>query len=138
MASKGIGGGFKIDSSVNVLTDVSNYLRAVNGTSDLSKLDATYLQPDVAAPLTIEISGKRTRTLSLTALYSAAAFTFFTAIEGLEGLDYNIGPDGFTAGDQKLYGLCNCLSVSFPNIDVDSVETFTVEITVTSFSVGVF
>lgn len=138
MASKGIGGGFKIDSSVNVLTDVSSYLRAVNGSSDLSRLDATVFQPDVAAPLKIEISGHRTRNLSLTSVYSAAAFTFFAAIEGLEGLDYNIGPDGFTAGDQKISGLCNCLSVSFPSMDVDSVITFTIELNVTSFTVGTF
>lgn len=138
MASKGIGTRFKIDSSVNVLTDVSAYLRSVNGTSDVDRLDATVFQPDVAAPLKIEIAGFRTRSLSLEAVYSAAAFTFFSAIEGFEGLDYEIGPDGSTAGDQKISGLCNCLSVSFPSMAVDGVDTFTIELNVTSVAVATY
>jgi hypothetical protein len=138
MASKGIGAGFKIDSSVNVLTDVSSYIRGVGGGSDVQRLDATTFQPDVAAPVKTEIAGFRTFNITLTVLYSAAAFTFFSAIEGLEGLDYELGPDGFTAGDQKIYGLCNCLSVSFPAPTTDNVQEFQVELNVTSRSVGTF
>lgn len=138
MASKGIGAGFKIDSSVNVLTDVSGYIRGITGGSDVARLDVTTLQPDVAAPVKAEIAGFRTFNLTLRVLYTPAAFTFFSAIEGLEGLDYQIGPDGFTAGDQKIYGLANCLSVSNPDIAVDGVQEFTVELSATSRAVGVF
>ena len=49
--AKGIGAGLKIDSSGNVLTDVSGYLRGIAGGSDVSRLDGTVLQPDVAALL---------------------------------------------------------------------------------------
>lgn len=138
MASKGIGAGFKIDSSVNVLTDVSSNLRNIAGGSDVTRIDATTLQPDVAAPIKTEISGFRTFNITLTVLYSKAAFLFFQAIEGLEGLDYELAPDGFTAGDQKIFGLCNCLSVSLPSASPDNVQEFTVELNVTSRSVSTY
>lgn len=138
MASKGIGAGFKIDSSVPVLTDVSSWIRGVGGGTDVQRLDATTFQPDVANPVKTEVSGFRTFNVSLVILYSAAAFTFFTAIEGREGLNYQLGPDGFTVGDQKISGLSNCLSVSFPNPTTDNVQEFTVELNVTSRAVGVF
>lgn len=138
MASKGIGAGFKIDSSVAVLTDVSSWIRGVGGGTDVARLDATTFQPDVANPVKTEVAGFRTFNITLSLLYSAAAFTFFTAIEGLTGLNYNLGPDGFTVGDQKIYGLANCLSVSFPNPTTDNVQEFTVELNVTSRTVGTF
>lgn len=138
MASKGIGARFKIDSSVNVLTDVSSYLRSVSGSSDVERLDATTFQPDVAAPVKTEVAGFRTRSLTLEAVYSAAAFSFFAAIEGLEGLDYELGPDGSTTGDQKISGLCNCLSVSPPSPAVDNIQTFTIELNVTTQDIGTY
>ena len=138
MASKGIGAGLKLDSSSNVLTDVSSYLRGITGGTDPSRLDATTFQPDVASPTKTEIAGFTTRSMSLTVLYSAAAFTFFSAIEGLEGLDYEFGPDGFTAGDQKISGTCNCLSVSLPGPTTDNVQEFTVELNVVTRAVGTF
>jgi hypothetical protein len=136
--AKGIGAGFKIDSSSNVLTDVSSYLRGVNGSSDVNRLDGTVLQPDVAAPIKTEEAGFRTYGFSLTVKYSAASFTFFAAIEGLEGLDYEYGPLGLTTGKPKIYGLANVLSVSAPSATTDNLLEFTVEINATTRSVGTF
>lgn len=136
--AKGIGAGFKIDSSVNVLTNVSTYLRGISGSSDVNRIDETTLQPDVAAPIKTEVAGFRTFGYSLTVLWTAASFTFFQAIEGLEGLDYEHAPAGFTAGDQKIYGLCNCLSVSPPSASPDGTQEFTVELNVTTRSVGTY
>src|SRR5262245_20991201 len=133
---KGIGTGFKIDSNLAVLTDVSTYLRNIQGGSDVARLDQTTFQPDVAAPIKTETSGFRTFNLTITALYTPAAFTFFTLIEGIEGLNYQLGPQGFTVGDQKIFGLCNCLSVSTPNCAVDGIDEFTVELNLTSRSIG--
>ena len=138
MASKGIGAGFKIDNSSNTLTDVSAYLRGVNWSASPERLDATVLQPDTASPIKTEINGVTTRGCTLTVLYSAAAYTLFTGIEGSQGLDYNYGPDGFTAGDQKIYGTCNCLSVSEPAASTSNVLEFQVELNITSRSVGTF
>jgi hypothetical protein len=138
MASKGIGAGFKIDSSVDVLTDVSSYLRGISGGSDVNRIDATVLQPDVAAPIKTEVAGFRTFSITLTVLYSKAAFTFFQAIEGLEGQNYEYGPDGFTAGDQKILGLCNVLSVGLPSATPDNVQEFSVELNLTSRSVSTY
>jgi hypothetical protein len=136
--SKGIGAGLKIDSAVAVLTDVSSWLRGVNGGNDPARLDDTTFQPDVAAPIKSELRGFASLSLSLTVLYSAAAFTFFAAIEGLTGLNYQFGPNGFTAGDQKISGLCNVLSVSLPSPTTDNVQEFTVTIVRTSQVVGTF
>lgn len=138
MASPGIGAGFKIDSSVNVLTDVSNYLRGISGGSDVNRIDATTLQPDVAAPVKTEVAGFRTFSISLTVLYSKAAYTFFQSIEGLQGQDYEMAPDGFTTGDQKIYGLANVLSVGLPSPTPDNVQEFTVELSATSRNVGTY
>jgi hypothetical protein len=138
MASKGIGAGFKIDSSTNVLTDVSAFLRGISGGSDVNRIDATVLQPDVAAPIKTEIAGFRTFNITLTVLYSKAAFSFFQAIEGLEGQDYEMAPDGFSTGDQKIAGLCNVLSVAMPSATPDNVQEFAVELNVTSRAVSTY
>lgn len=136
--SKGIGAGLKLDSSVNVLTDVSSWLRGLDGGNDPARLDDTTFQPDVAAPVKSEIRGFASLSMSLTVLYSAAAFTFFAAIEGLTGLDYEFGPNGFTAGDQRIKGLCNVLSVSLPSPTTDNVQEFRVEIIRTTQAVDTF
>jgi hypothetical protein len=130
--AKGIGGGFKLDSSVNVLTNVSPYLRNIAGGSDVERIDETVLQPDVPAPVKTEVAGFRTFNYTLTVLWSSASFLFFQAIEGMEGLDYEHGPQGFSTGDQKIYGLCNCLSVGMPSQSTTGTTEFTVELNVTS------
>lgn len=136
--AKGIGAGFKIDSAVNVLTNVSPYLRGITGSSDVERNDETVLQPDVANPVKTETSGFRTFGYTLTVLWSAASFSFFTSIEGLEGLDYEHAPTGFTVGDQKISGLCNCLSVSPPSAGTSGSQEFSVELSVTSRTVGTY
>lgn len=136
--AKGIGAGFKIDSSGNVLTNVSPWLRNISPSGDVERNDETTLQPDVANPIKTETSGFRTRSMTLTVLWSAAAFLFFSAIEGLEGLDYEYGPQGFTVGDQKISGLCNCLNVTAPSAGVTGSLEFTVELSMTSQAVGTF
>lgn len=136
--AKGIGAGLKIDSSGDVLTDVSGYLRGIAGGSDVSRLDGTVLQPDVAAPTKTEESGFRTFNLTLTVKYSAASFTFFAAIEGLEGLSYEYGPNGLAVGKQKISGLANCLSVGMPSATTDNLIEFTVELNCTTRGVGTF
>lgn len=138
MAQKGIGASFKIDSAINVLTDVSGYLRQAGGSSTAPSLDATVFQPNVAAPVKTTLYGPRERTMSLIAVYTPAAFTFFAAIEGLEGQDYEYGPEGSASGDQKISGLANVGTVSLPSADVDGIETFTIELTLTSQVVGTY
>lgn len=136
--AKGIGAGFKIDSSSNVLTNVSSYIRSISGGSDVNRIDETTLQPDVAAPVKTEVSGFRTFNYTLTVLWSAASFTFFANIEGLEGQDYEHAPAGFTSGKQRIYGLCNVLSVSAPSSSPDGTQEFTVELNCTTRQVGTY
>lgn len=136
--AKGIGAGFKIDNASAVLTNVSGYLRGVNGASDVNRLDGTVLQPDVAAPIKTEESGFRTRSYTLNVKYSAAAFVLFAAIEGLTDLHYEFAPLGFTAGNPKISGLCNVLSVAPPSATTDNLLEFQVQINATSQAVGTY
>ena len=135
---RGIGAGLKIDNASGTLTDVSAYMRSSSGSTDPQRLDDTTWQPDEANPIKTEIAGATTRNRTLTVLYTPAAFTFFTAIEGKVDLEYEFGPEGLDTGKQKISGLCNCLSVGEPSPGVDNVQEFTVEFNVTSRAVGTF
>src|SRR5262245_39380885 len=105
---RGIGASFKIENgaSPSVMTDVSTYLDKIDGSSDPDRLDATCFQPNVAAPLKSEIVGFRTRGFALSGKWTAAAETFWAAVEGSEGVNYEYGPEGTTTGKQKIYGSC--------------------------------
>jgi hypothetical protein len=138
MAVKGIGASFKIDSSVGVLTDVSTYLDGINASSSADEIDGTTFQPNVAAPIKTILGGARTRGYSLTGKYSPAALVFFAAIEGLNDLHYEYGPEGTTAGKPKISGLCNCLSAAPPAASIDGVLTFSVEVRATTQVVGTY
>lgn len=134
MAIRGIGASFKIEngSSPSTMTDVSTYLDNIQGTSSPDRLDGTTFQPGVAAPLKVEIRGFDAKGFSLSGKWTAAAETFFTGIEGVEGLNYEYGPDGTTTGKPKIYGTCNSISYSGPQSPVSGITTFTVELSVTS------
>jgi hypothetical protein len=138
MAIKGTGTSFKLDNSVGTLTDISTYLDGVDGSSDADELDGTTFQPNVAAPIKDILAGFRTRGFSLSGKWSAAAETFFAAIEGLNGLDYEYGPDGTTAGKPKISGLCNCLSYTGPQSSVDGITTFAAELRPSTRVVGTY
>ena len=138
MAVKGIGTSFKLENSVGVLTDVSTMLDGVDGSSDPDRLDATTFQPNVAAPVKVEIPGFRTRGFSLSGKWTPAAEAFFSAIEGLENLDYEYGPEGSDPGDTKIYGVCTCLSYTGPQSTVDGITTFSVELNVVSRNTGTY
>lgn len=140
MAVKGIGASFKLEdgASPSTLTDISTYLDNIQGTSDVDKLDATTFQPNVASPLKSEIAGFRTRGFTLTGKWTAAAETFFSAVEGAEGINYEFGPEGTTTGKTKISGTCNVLNYSGPQASIDSIETFTCEISVVTRVVGTY
>lgn len=140
MAKRGIGASFKIEdgASPSVLTDVSTYLDNIQGTSNPDRLDGTTFQPGVASPLKVEVRGFDTKGFTLTGKWSAAAETFFSALEGAENLNYEYGPEGTSTGSKKITGTCNCISYSGPQAGVSSIITFTVELSVLSRTVGTY
>jgi hypothetical protein len=140
MAIKGIGTSFKVGNSgsPSTLTDVSTYLDNIGGSSSGERLDGTTFQPGVAHPLKVEIPGFDTKGFALTGKWTAAAETFFSAIEGLSGLPYEYGPEGTTAGKAKITGFCNCISYSGPVSSVAGITTFNVELAVTTRVSGVY
>ena len=133
MAVRGIGASFQIGkaSSPSDLQDVSSYLNKIDKSSDVDRLDATTFQPNVAAPLKVEIAGFRTRGFTLSGVWTKAADDFFASIEGAEGLDYQYGPEGTTSGKQKLTGTVNCLNYSGAQSEVSGITSFTVDLSIT-------
>lgn len=140
MAVRGIGASLKLGSATSPadLVDVSGYLNNIQGGSDVTRLPTTVFQPDDAAPLETEIAGGRKRSFTLTGVWTAAAETFFSSIEGAEGISYQYGPNGTTNGKAKITGTCNILNYSGPQSNVSGITTFTVDINVTSRSVSTF
>jgi|SRR5678815_5767483 hypothetical protein len=138
MAISGVGTSFKLDNISNVLTQIATFLDSVQGSGDTDQLDGTTFQPGVAVPVKTIIPGFSTKGYSLSGKWSAAAETFFSAIEGQQGLDYEYGPDGTATGKTKISGLCSCYSYSGPQSSVDGITTFTVELSVSTRVVAVF
>lgn len=135
---KGIGASFQIEdgASPSTMTDVSAYLNRIDSTSDVDRLDDTTFQPNVANPLKSEVPGHRTRGFTLSGIWSAAAEAFFSALEGALNQNYIYSPDGTTSGKKKITGTCNVLNYSGPQSDVNGITTFSVDIAVTSRTVG--
>ncbi len=138
MAISGVGASFKLDNSSDVLSDISTYLDSIQGSSDTDELDGTCFQPGVAAPAKDIVPGFSTKGFSLSGKWSAAAETFFSAIENKQGLHYEYGPEGTAAGKTKISGLANCMSYSGPQSSVDGITTFSVEVRVSSRTVSTF
>lgn len=140
MAVKGIGASFQLGdtTSPDDLEDVSTYLDSIQGSSNPSRLDGTTFQPNTATPLKVELRGFDAKGFTLGGKWTAAAETFFSGIEGAEALAYQYGPEGTASGKKKITGHCNCISYSGPQSSVDGVTTFTVELSVTSRTVGTF
>jgi len=138
MAISGIGTSFKLDNAANVLTDISTYLDGIDGSSDQDEVDGTTFQPGVSVPIKNIIPGFATKGFSLSGKWSPAAETFFSGIESKQGLDYEYGPGGTAVGQTKITGLCSCLSYTGPQSSVDGITTFTVELRVSSRTVGTF
>ena len=138
MAHPGINAYFALDNASNVLTPISSYLDGVTPSSDTDELDGTVFQPGVAAPTRDIIPGFRTRGFSLSVKWTAAAETFFSAIEGMQGLDYEYGPLGNTVGMPKISGTCSCLSWTGPVSTATDIITSTCELRVATRVVGTF
>lgn len=140
MAVRGIGASFQIEdgASPSTMTDVSGYLNNIQPSSNPDRLDATVFQPNVAAPLKTEIRGFDVKGFTLTGVWTSAAETFFSGLEGANGVNYIYGPDGTVTGKPKIYGTCNCLSYSGPQSAVSGITSFTVELSVTSRAISTF
>lgn len=129
MAHRGIKTRFKIDDENGTLTDVSTYLDSVQGSGDTEFLDGTNFQPDVTVPLKNEIPGFAAKGFSLTGKWSQDAHLFWSAIEGLQNLEYEYRPDDENV-DINIRGTCACGSYSGPQSSVDGIITYSVELRV--------
>lgn len=129
MAHRGIQTRFKIDNASGTLTDVSTYLDSVQGSGDTEFLDGTNFQPDADNPLKNEIPGFASKGFSLTGKWSAAAHAHWSAIEGMQNLEYEYRPDDPNV-DINIRGTCSCGSYSGPQASVDGIITYSVELRV--------
>ena len=132
MAHAGVKTRFRLDNSSGTLTDISTYLDSIQGSSDTEFLDGTTFQPDVVgSAIRNEIPGFATKGLSLSGKWTEAAEAFFSAIEGMQGLEYEYKPDDPSVTG-SISGTCSCGSYSGPQSSVDGIITFTVELRVAS------
>lgn len=138
MAISGNKTSFKLDNAAGVLTDISTYLDGVEGSADTEELDGTTFQPAVAVPLKEIIYGFSEKGLTLSIKWTAAAETFFSAIETLQNLDYEYGPEGTAAGKTKIFGTCNAGSWSGPSSGVGAITTASMELKVNTRTVGTY
>ena len=132
MAHAGVKTRFRLDNASGTLTDISTYLDSIQGSSDTEFLDGTTFQPDVVgSAIRNEIPGFATKGLSLSGKWTEAAEAFFSAIEGMQGLEYEYKPDDPSVTG-SISGTCSCGSYSGPQSSVDGIITFTVELRVAS------
>lgn len=137
-ARPGIGGSFKVDSSSNVLTEIAGYLSDISGDASTEELDGTAFQPGSTTPVKYIVFGATERTMTVTGFWEPAAETFFSAIDGLTGLDYEYGPEGTATGKTKISGTLNAGNWSGPQQSVGGLITFTMTFKVNSRTVGTF
>lgn len=129
MAHRGIQTRFKLDNASGTLTDVSTYLDSVQGSGDTEFLDGTNFQPDAVNPLKNKVPGFADKGYALTGKWSAAAHAFWSAVEGLQDLEYEYRPDDPNV-DIAIRGTCSCGSYSGPQASVDGIITYSVSLEV--------
>jgi hypothetical protein len=134
----GAGASLKVDSSVNVLTEIATWLNDISSDASTDELDATTFTPGATAPVKSIIFGATERTMTIAGRWVPAAETFFSAIDGLQNLDYEYGPEGTATGKTKISGTLNAGSWSGPQQSVDGVIGFTMTFKVNSRTVGTF
>jgi hypothetical protein len=71
-------------------------------------------------------------------MWVPAAETFFAAIDGLQNLDYEYGPEGTASGKTKISGTLNAGGWSGPQQTVNGLITFTMTFKVNSRTVSTF
>jgi hypothetical protein len=140
MSYAGIRTYFKLDdgAATPVPTEISEMLDGVTPSSQTDELDGTTFQPGVANPVKDIIAGFKTRGLSLSVKWTPEAETFFSGVEGKQGLKYIYGPLGKDVGMTGITGECNCLSWTGPVSTVAGVITGTCELRCTTRDIGTF
>ena len=132
MAHAAIKTRFQLDNAAGSLQDISTWLTSVQGSGDTEFLDATTFQPDaVGSAIKNEIPGFSSKGLSLAGMWTEAVETHFTAIEGMQGLEYEYRPADPEV-HSSITGTCSCGSYSGPQTDVNGLVTFTAELRVQS------
>jgi hypothetical protein len=137
-ALPGIGASLKVDSAVNVLTEIATYLTDISGDVSTDELDGTTFQPGATSPTKYIVFGATERTMAITGMWVPAAETFFAAIDGLQNLDYEYGPEGTASGKTKISGTLNAGGWSGPQQTVNGLITFTMTFKVNSRTVSTF
>lgn len=137
-AHAGIGASLKVGDASNVLTEIATYLTDISGDVATDELDGTTFQPGSTVPTKYIVFGATERTMSASGMWTAAAETFFSAIDGLNDRSYEYGPLGTTAGLAKISGTLNVGGWSGPQQTVNGLITFTITFKINSRTVGTF
>lgn len=133
----GIKSRIRIDNAAGTLVDISHWLTGVSGSSSQQWINVTTFQPDVVGPaLTDELPGEQSISRTYTGIWNEEAEAFFTAINGTQNREYEETPAAGDGVDTKITGLCSVGGYSGPIYGVTGAVTFTVEIRVSTRTLG--
>lgn len=119
----------KLDNSAGTLTDISAYLDAEVGWSPEGETKR-YSYTPMSTGIEVEIGGAIKKKVNLTALDETAAATFFEAIRGKTGLDFEIHPDGTGSTKRKVTGTCSCVHVGVFGHFKDGIGKVPIELSI--------
>lgn len=119
----------KLDNASGTLTDISAYLDAEVGWSPETETKRYNYTP-MSTGINVEIGGAIKTKVNLMALDEVAAGTFFTAIRGKTGLDFEIHPDGTGSGKRKVTGTVSCVHVGTFGIFKDGIGKVPIELSI--------
>jgi len=117
-----------------VVEDISDFLTSVEPSEDTDELDATTFRN----PSKRILAGFSTISYTLNGYYSEQAYEFFAALRKMEGVAFEYGPGGNAVGATLISGTCTVFSFADPSASVDAVNAITVELRITTRTVGAF
>lgn len=117
-----------------VVEDISDFLTSVEPSEDTDELEATTFRRTSKRIL----AGFAAINYTLNGYYSEEAYEFFAALRKMEDVAFEYGPGGNEDGKTKISGTCTVFSFADPNASVDAVNAISVELRITTRTIGVF
>lgn len=139
---RGVGAYFALGDAGSPATviDISEFLTNIEPSGSIGEYDGTTFQPGVATPLKKTIPGFADKGFTLAGLNDAGGVIdlHLSAIEGMQNIAYEYGPQGHAAGQPKISGTCNVMAYSGPKAPVDGLEPFDLSLKVVTQARGTF
>lgn len=120
---------FMLDNASGSPTAIESYIDAQAGFQPEAETKR-YSYTPMSTGDEVEVGGSRKKRFTLQAFDIPEAATFFEAIRGKSGLDYEIRHEGTGAGKRKVTGTCTCVHVGVFGGAFDGIRTVPVEFSI--------